>query len=183
MPLITLLTDFGTTDSYVAEVKASILRVAPDATLVDISHSVPPGDIRSAAYLLGRTWQLFPVGTVHLAVVDPGVGTERGALAVTSRRPRVRRSRQRHPDLAAPERRGRGRGAAGSLERGPDLSWARSLRPGRGGARVRDARLRGWVRRFGDRLSCSPTPCRTTRGNRSSGRSCTWIGSVRSSPI
>jgi S-adenosyl-L-methionine hydrolase (adenosine-forming) len=82
MPLITLLTDFGTTDSYVAEVKASILRVAPDATLVDISHSVPPGDIRSAAYLLGRTWRLFPVGTVHLAVVDPGVGTERGALAV-----------------------------------------------------------------------------------------------------
>ena len=84
MPLITLLTDFGTTDSYVAEVKASILRVASDAALVDISHSVPPGDIRSAAYLLGRTWQLFPVGTVHLAVVDPGVGTERGALAVRS---------------------------------------------------------------------------------------------------
>ena len=102
MPLITLLTDFGTTDSYVAEVKAAILRVAPDATMVDISHSVPPGDIRSAAYLLGRTWQRFPVGTVHLAVVDPGVGTERDALALTSRRPWVRRSRQRPPDLAAP---------------------------------------------------------------------------------
>jgi S-adenosylmethionine hydrolase len=82
MPLITLLTDFGTADSYVAEVKAAILRVASDATLVDISHSVPPGDIRSAAYLLGRSWRFFPSGTVHLAVVDPGVGTERNALAL-----------------------------------------------------------------------------------------------------
>jgi S-adenosylmethionine hydrolase len=84
MPLITLLTDFGTADSYVAEMKAAILRVAPDATMVDISHSVPPGDIRSAAYLLGRSWQRFPPGTVHLAVVDPGVGTERDALALTT---------------------------------------------------------------------------------------------------
>ena len=84
MPLITLLTDFGTADSYVAEVKASLLRGAPGATLVDISHSVPPGDIRSAAYLLGRSWRLFPTGTVHLAVVDPGVGTERDALALTT---------------------------------------------------------------------------------------------------
>jgi S-adenosylmethionine hydrolase len=84
MPLITLLTDFGTADSYVAEVKAALLRVAPDATLVDISHAVPPGDIRSAAYLLGRSWPLFPPGSVHLAVVDPGVGTERDALAVAT---------------------------------------------------------------------------------------------------
>ncbi len=83
MPIITLLTDFGTADSYVAEVKASILGIARDATLVDISHSVPPGDVRSAAYLLGRSWRFFPSGTVHLAVVDPGVGTERDALALT----------------------------------------------------------------------------------------------------
>lgn len=84
MPLVTLLTDFGTADSYVAEMKATILSAAPDATLVDIGHSVLPGDIRSAAYLLGRTWHRFPAGTVHLAVVDPGVGTARDALAFTA---------------------------------------------------------------------------------------------------
>jgi S-adenosylmethionine hydrolase len=80
-PLITLLTDFGTADSYVAEVKAALLRAAPQATLVDLTHAVPPGDLRAAAYLLGRTWHRFPEGTVHLAVVDPGVGTPRAALA------------------------------------------------------------------------------------------------------
>ena len=80
-PLITLLTDFGTADSYVAEVKAALLRAAPHATLVDVTHAVPPGDLRAAAYLLGRTWHRFPEGTVHLAVVDPGVGTPRAALA------------------------------------------------------------------------------------------------------
>ncbi len=82
MTIITLLTDFGTADSYVAEVKAVLLSRAPGAVLVDISHDVPPGDIRSAAYLLGRSWHRFPVSTVHLAVVDPGVGTSRAALAV-----------------------------------------------------------------------------------------------------
>jgi S-adenosylmethionine hydrolase len=80
-PLITLLTDFGTADSYVAEVKAALLRAAPQATLVDLTHADPPGDLRAAAYLLGRTWHRFPEGTVHLAVVDPGVGTPRAALA------------------------------------------------------------------------------------------------------
>jgi hypothetical protein len=82
MTLVTLLTDFGGTDSYVAELKAAILRGAPAAVLVDITHSVPPGDVRSGAYLIGRTWHLFPEGTVHLAVVDPGVGTGRAALAL-----------------------------------------------------------------------------------------------------
>jgi S-adenosylmethionine hydrolase len=82
MPIITLLTDFGTADSYVAEVKGVLLSRAPGAVLVDISHDVPPGDIRSAAYILGRSWHRFPVSTVHLAVVDPGVGTSRAALAV-----------------------------------------------------------------------------------------------------
>ena len=81
MPLITLLTDFGTADSYVAEMKAALLSAAPQATLVDLTHAVPPGDLRAAAYLLGRTWHRFPEGTVHLAVVDPGVGTTRAALA------------------------------------------------------------------------------------------------------
>jgi S-adenosyl-L-methionine hydrolase (adenosine-forming) len=82
MGLITLLTDFGNADSYVAEVKGVLLRSAPGATLVDVTHSVPPGDLRSGAYLLGRVWHQFPTGTVHLAVVDPGVGTGRAALAL-----------------------------------------------------------------------------------------------------
>ena len=84
MPLVTLLTDFGTTDSYVAELKAVVLRQAPDAVLVDVTHAVPPGDVRAGAYIGGRTWHRFPPGTVHLAVVDPGVGTARSALALHS---------------------------------------------------------------------------------------------------
>lgn len=82
MTLVTLLTDFGTTDSYVAEVKGVILSLAPAVTLVDITHNVPPGDIRAGAYLLGRSWHRFPSGTVHLAIVDPGVGTSRRAVAL-----------------------------------------------------------------------------------------------------
>lgn len=81
MPIITLLTDFGTSDSYVAEVRAVLLCGAPGAVLADVSHEVPPGSIRTAAYLLGRTWRAFPGGSVHLVVVDPGVGTGRAALA------------------------------------------------------------------------------------------------------
>ena len=82
MPIITLLTDFGTSDSYVAEMKGVLLSDAPASTLVDISHAVPPGNIETAAYLLGRTWRHFPARTVHLVVVDPGVGTTRRAVAV-----------------------------------------------------------------------------------------------------
>ena len=81
MSIITLLTDFGTADSYVAEMKGVLLSRAPEVTLVDVSHQVSPGDVRAGQYLLGRSWQQFPPGTVHLAVVDPGVGTPRRALA------------------------------------------------------------------------------------------------------
>jgi hypothetical protein len=84
MTIITLLTDFGTTDSYVAEMKGVLLSGAPAAVLVDVSHGVSPGDVRSAAYILGRTWQRFPAGTIHLVVVDPGVGSDRGALALST---------------------------------------------------------------------------------------------------
>lgn len=84
MALVTLLTDFGTSDSYVAEMKGALLSAAPDAVLVDITHAVPPGDVRAGAYLLGRTWHRFPVGTVHLGVVDPGVGTSRAPLALSA---------------------------------------------------------------------------------------------------
>lgn len=82
MTLITLLTDYGLSDSYVAEVKGALLARAPSASIVDITHEIPPGDIRSGAYVLGRAWRAFPEGTVHLGVVDPGVGTARAALAV-----------------------------------------------------------------------------------------------------
>jgi S-adenosylmethionine hydrolase len=79
--LITLLTDFGTADSYVGEVKGVLLSQVHGVVLADITHQVPPGDVRAAQYILSRVWQRFPQGTVHLAVVDPGVGTDRRALA------------------------------------------------------------------------------------------------------
>lgn len=84
MPIITLLTDYGTTDSYVGEVKGVLLSRVPGVTLVDLTHEIPPGDIAAAAYVLGRCWVQFPPGTVHLAVVDPGVGTSRNALALSA---------------------------------------------------------------------------------------------------
>jgi S-adenosylmethionine hydrolase len=84
MTFVTLLTDFGTADSYVAEMKGVLLSGAPGAVLVDVSHAVSPGDVRSAAYILGRTWHRFPAGTVHMVVVDPGVGTTRAALALSA---------------------------------------------------------------------------------------------------
>jgi S-adenosylmethionine hydrolase len=84
MPIITLLTDFGLTDSYVAEVKGVLLSRAPGAVLVDVTHQVPPGDLRAGQFLLARAWHRFPPGTVHLAVVDPGVGTARRALAASA---------------------------------------------------------------------------------------------------
>jgi S-adenosyl-L-methionine hydrolase (adenosine-forming) len=83
MTIITLLTDFGTSDSYVAEMKGVLLSRGPSVVLIDITHDIAPGDIRSAAYLLGRTWHRFPPGTVHLVVVDPGVGSGRHPLALT----------------------------------------------------------------------------------------------------
>ena len=82
MPLITLTTDYGTVDSYIGEIRGVLLGAVPGVTLVDISHNIAPGDVRSAAYVLGRAWRSFPAGTVHLAVVDPGVGTGQAALAV-----------------------------------------------------------------------------------------------------
>ncbi|HVZ76793.1 MAG TPA: SAM-dependent chlorinase/fluorinase [Gemmatimonadaceae bacterium] len=82
--LITLLTDFGTADGYVAEVKGVLLTGARDATLVDITHDVAPQDVDGARLALARYWRRFPEGAIHLAVVDPGVGTPRDALAVES---------------------------------------------------------------------------------------------------
>lgn len=85
-PVITLLTDFGTADGYVAEMKGVLLCGAPLAQLVDASHEVPPQDVELARLTLARYWRRFPAGTVHLVVVDPGVGTARRAIAVRSDR-------------------------------------------------------------------------------------------------
>jgi S-adenosyl-L-methionine hydrolase (adenosine-forming) len=82
MPTITLLTDFGTDDYYVAAVKGVLLRLAPGSTLVDVTHSVAPGDVEGAAWLLAAAARWHAAGTVHLAVVDPGVGSARGILAL-----------------------------------------------------------------------------------------------------
>ncbi|MFP3939272.1 MAG: S-adenosyl-l-methionine hydroxide adenosyltransferase family protein [Thermoanaerobaculia bacterium] len=82
MGLVTLLTDFGTADYYVAAVRGTLLRLAPGARLVDLSHELPPGDVEGAAGLLAAAAPTFPRGTVHLAVVDPGVGGERRILVV-----------------------------------------------------------------------------------------------------
>lgn len=79
--IITMLTDFGE-GSYVPSVKGVLLSIAPDATIVDVTHQVSPGAIGSASFLLRYTAPFFPGGTVHYAVVDPEVGTERLALIV-----------------------------------------------------------------------------------------------------
>ncbi len=83
MTIVTLLTDFGTADSYVAEMKGVLLACAPKSTVVDITHQVSPGDVPAAQYVLSRTWMFFPEGSVHVAVVDAGVGTDRRVLAAT----------------------------------------------------------------------------------------------------
>ncbi|MFH1529168.1 MAG: SAM-dependent chlorinase/fluorinase [Pseudomonadota bacterium] len=80
--LVTLLTDFGDADTYVSQMKAVMLGVAPDLRFVDISHEVAPQDIAQGAFLLAEAARWFPAGTVHLAVVDPGVGSARGAIAM-----------------------------------------------------------------------------------------------------
>lgn len=82
MRTITLTTDFGTVDGYVGVMKGVMLSIAPGIRLVDLSHEVPPQDVRRAAFMLYTAVSFFPPDTVHLAVVDPGVGTERRAIAV-----------------------------------------------------------------------------------------------------
>ncbi|XXF81301.1 SAM-dependent chlorinase/fluorinase [Myxococcaceae bacterium GXIMD 01537] len=85
-PLVSLLTDFGLADTYVGQIKAAILRIAPEALLVDLTHEIPAQDVRTGAFLLWTAVEAFPPGSLHLAVVDPGVGSDRRAVAVRSRR-------------------------------------------------------------------------------------------------
>ena len=77
MSIITLTTDFGTGSPYVASMKGVILAINPDATVVDITHDIRPQDIRHGAVVLSDVTGLFPENTIHVAVVDPGVGTDR----------------------------------------------------------------------------------------------------------
>jgi S-adenosylmethionine hydrolase len=83
--IVTLLTDFGTRDWFVGVVHGVLLARAPEARLVDLTHEIPPGDIELAAFVLEVTAPDFPEGTIHVAVVDPGVGTVRRALCVGAR--------------------------------------------------------------------------------------------------
>jgi S-adenosylmethionine hydrolase len=85
MPIITLLTDYGIKDSYVAEVKGAILKISPEATIVDISHDVGNYDIESGAFHLARAAPYFPDDTVHVCVVDPGVGSERKPIVIKTK--------------------------------------------------------------------------------------------------
>jgi S-adenosylmethionine hydrolase len=86
MNIITLTTDFGTGDGYVGAMKGVILSLAPNATLVDISHDVFPQDVRHGARVLATATPFFPDGTIHVAVVDPGVGSVRRGIALQTAR-------------------------------------------------------------------------------------------------
>ena len=81
-PLIALLTDFGMADGYVGVMKGVILGIAPGTALVDLTHEIPPQDVRAAAWVLHTSWRSFPPGAIFLCVVDPGVGSARRPIAL-----------------------------------------------------------------------------------------------------
>lgn len=83
--IITLTTDFGLKDPYAAEMKATILDISPNATIVDVTHDIAQFNIRMGAYVLASAAPYFPKGTIHVAVVDPGVGTKRRPLLMQTR--------------------------------------------------------------------------------------------------
>ncbi len=82
--VVTLLTDFGTKDHYVASMKGTILNINPQCTLIDITHHITPHDIKEGAFLLGNAYSSFPKGTIHLSVVDPGVGGSRKPILLVT---------------------------------------------------------------------------------------------------
>ena len=84
--LITLLTDFGDEDGFVGTMKGVILNIHPPARIVDISHKIPPQDVDSGAFILRNSYRFFPDGTIHLAIVDPGVGSKRRILIAETER-------------------------------------------------------------------------------------------------
>src|SRR5215831_2133832 len=84
MPIVTFTTDFGFRDGYAGAMKGVVLVLAPEARLVDVTHGVPPLDVAAGAVALAQAAPFFPPGTIHVAVVDPGVGSSRAALVVES---------------------------------------------------------------------------------------------------
>ncbi len=82
MHSITLTTDFGLHDWFAGTIRGVLARLAPEANVIDLTHGIPPGDIRSGAFALAAAYRFFPKGSVHVAVVDPGVGSARRAIAV-----------------------------------------------------------------------------------------------------
>jgi S-adenosyl-L-methionine hydrolase (adenosine-forming) len=84
--IVCFLSDFGMADTYVGQVKGAIANVAPEVRVIDLTHEVPAHDVRTGAFLLMTSVEVFPRGTVHLAVVDPGVGSDRRAVVVRSAR-------------------------------------------------------------------------------------------------
>ena len=86
MPVITLLTDFGTADEYVGVMKGVMLSICPSVTAIDISHQIEPQNIQQAAYLIPGYFHFFPENSIHIIVVDPGVGSQRSILAVYCRK-------------------------------------------------------------------------------------------------
>ena len=83
MAIITLLTDFGLQDEYVGVLKGVILGIHPEVRIVDITHGIPPQDVKTAAYTLKSAFHFFPQHTIHVTIVDPGVGSQRRIIAVT----------------------------------------------------------------------------------------------------
>lgn len=86
MPIISLLTDFGDRDGFVGAMKGVILGICPDAVIVDLSHDIAPQDVQEAAFVLRNACSYFPCGTIHVAVVDPGVGSDRRPIIVETPR-------------------------------------------------------------------------------------------------
>ena len=84
-PVIALMTDFGEDDFFVASLKGTILKINPEARIIDITHRVPSFDVRTAAFILGSCYKYFPEKTIFLAVVDPGVGSSRAILLVETK--------------------------------------------------------------------------------------------------
>ncbi len=82
MKPITLTTDFGLDDWFVGTMKGVLQRTAPNASVIDVTHGIAPGDIRAGAFALAAAYRYFPAGTIHVAVVDPGVGSERAGLVI-----------------------------------------------------------------------------------------------------
>ncbi len=84
--VVSLTSDFGLKDPYAAEMKAAVLNICPSATIVDITHEVEKFNVRTGAFMLASAARYFPEGTVHIAVVDPGVGTQRRPIIVETKR-------------------------------------------------------------------------------------------------